>query len=99
MKIKTPHLIAATLFCALHSAMPQAADVQPPNANNNVYFGDVHVHTSWSFDGFTNGSKTTPMDAYAWAQGKLITGSGGFARTWPRRPSMLSSKEVSSPQI
>ena len=26
---------------------------------------------------FTNGSKTTPTDAYAWAQGKAITGSGG----------------------
>ena len=77
MKMKTPHLIAATLFYALHSAITQAADVQPPNANNNVYFGDVHVHTGWSFDAFTNGSKTTPMDAYAWAQGKAITGSGG----------------------
>jgi len=77
MKMRTPHLIAATLFYALHSAITQAVDVQPPNAHNNVYFGDVHVHTSWSFDGFTNGSKTTPMDAYAWAQGKAITGSGG----------------------
>ena len=56
MKMKTPHLIAATLFCALHSAMPQAADVQPPNANNNVYFGDVHVHTSWSFDAYVFGN-------------------------------------------
>ena len=42
-----------------------------------MYFGDVHVHTGWSFDALTNGSKTTPMDAYAWAQGKPITGSGG----------------------
>jgi len=48
-----------------------------PNPDNNVYFGDVHVHTGWSFDALTNGSKTTPMDAYAWAQGKAITGSGG----------------------
>jgi hypothetical protein len=77
MKVKTPRLIAATLFCALNCAITQAADEQPPNVNNNAYFGDVHVHTSWSFDGFTNGSKTTPMDAYAWAQGKPITGSGG----------------------
>jgi hypothetical protein len=50
---------------------------QAPNPDNNVYFGDVHVHTGWSFDAFTNGSQTTPMDAYAWAQGKVITGSGG----------------------
>jgi hypothetical protein len=50
---------------------------QAPNPDNNVYFGDVHVHTGWSFDAFTNGSQTTPMDAYGWAQGKVITGSGG----------------------
>ena len=36
----------------------------------------MHVHTSWSFDAFTNGSRTTPTDAYAWAQGKEITNSG-----------------------
>jgi hypothetical protein len=54
-----------------------AAPLPPPNPENNVYFGDVHVHTGWSFDALTNGSKTTPMDAYAWAQGKPITGSGG----------------------
>jgi len=47
------------------------------NPLNNAYFGVVHVHTGWSFDGMTNGSRTTPMDAYAWAQGKAITGSGG----------------------
>lgn len=47
-----------------------------PNPQRNAYFGDVHVHTGWSFDAFTNGSKTTPTDAYAWAQGKEITNSG-----------------------
>ena len=55
----------------LRSSLP------PPNPDNNAYFGDVHVHTGWSFDALTNGSKTTPTDAYAWAQGKAITGSGG----------------------
>ncbi len=55
---------------------PDAA-LPPPNPDNNAYFGDVHVHTGWSFDAFTNGSKTTPSDAYAWAQGRAITGSGG----------------------
>jgi len=42
-----------------------ATDHPAPNPENNVYFGDVHVHTGWSFDALTNGSKTTPMDAYA----------------------------------
>ena len=57
--------------------VPVASALPPPNPENNVYFGAVHVHTGWSFDAFTNGSKTTPTDAYAWAQGKAITGSGG----------------------
>jgi hypothetical protein len=56
---------------------PAVSNQSGPNPDNNVYFGAVHVHTSWSFDALTNGSKTTPMDAYAWAQGKPITGSGG----------------------
>ena len=53
-----------------------ASDRPPANPERNAYFGNVHVHTGWSFDGFTNGSKTTPTDAYAWAQGKEITNSG-----------------------
>lgn len=57
-------------------AAAQPADRPPPNPERNAYFGDVHVHTGWSFDAFTNGSKTTPTDAYAWAQGKEITNSG-----------------------
>jgi hypothetical protein len=77
MKMSAPHLIAATLAYTLATSTALGSDLPPPNADNNVYFGDVHVHTGWSFDAYTNGSKTTPMDAYAWAQGKPITGSGG----------------------
>jgi hypothetical protein len=42
----------------------------------NAYFGNLHIHTSWSFDGFTNGSVTEPDDAYRWAQGESIPGGG-----------------------
>jgi hypothetical protein len=62
---------------AMTAAISGSAIAQQPNPENNAYFGNVHVHTGWSFDAFTNGSQTTPMDAYAWAQGKAITGSGG----------------------
>jgi hypothetical protein len=57
-------------------APPAASERLPANPERNAYFGNVHVHTGWSFDAFTNGSKTTPADAYAWAQGKEITNSG-----------------------
>ncbi len=46
------------------------------NPDRNAYFGDVHVHTSLSFDAFTNGTRATPKDAYDWAQGQAITSSG-----------------------
>ena len=69
----TQTVLAASLSALLSGGVYAGT----PNPENNVYFGNVHVHTSWSFDGFTNGSKTTPNDAYAWAQGKVITGSGG----------------------
>ena len=38
----------------------------------NAYFGAVHVHTSYSFDAYTNGTLTSPAHAYQWAQGKAI---------------------------
>ena len=47
------------------------------NALKNVYFGNLHIHTSWSFDGYTNGSITEPSDAYRWAKGESIPGGGG----------------------
>jgi hypothetical protein len=73
---KEPPAAPAPQAAAAAPAAP-AVSLPPPNPDNNVYFGAVHVHTGWSFDAFTNGSKTTPSDAYAWAQGKAITGSGG----------------------
>jgi len=57
-------------------ASTEARDV-PSNPNKDVYFGNLHVHTSWSFDGYTNGSVTGPDDAYRWAKGEAIPGGGG----------------------
>ncbi len=38
----------------------------------NAYFGDVHIHTSWSFDAFIYNVRTTPDDAYRFAKGASI---------------------------
>ena len=42
------------------------------NENRNVYWGDLHIHTSWSFDAFVNNVRTTPDDAYNFAKGSPI---------------------------
>jgi len=40
--------------------------------SKNAYFGDLHVHTSWSFDAFIYNVRTTPNDAYDFGSGKMI---------------------------
>ncbi len=42
------------------------------NENRNAYFGDLHIHTSWSFDAFVNNVRTTPDDAYNFGKGQAI---------------------------
>jgi hypothetical protein len=42
------------------------------NAQRNPYFGDLHVHTTYSVDGFTQGVETTPEQAYRFARGEQI---------------------------
>ena len=39
------------------------------NAARNAYFGDLHVHTNYSFDAFAFGTVASPFDAYRFAQG------------------------------
>jgi hypothetical protein len=51
------------------------------SATKNAYFGNVHVHTAWSFDAYTNMSISTPDDAYRWAKGETI--SGGLNPEFP----------------
>ena len=49
-----------------------------PNASRNAYFGDLHVHTTYSFAAFAFGTIATPADAYRYARGEVIRHPGGF---------------------
>ena len=48
------------------------------NPLRNVYFGDLHTHTNFSYDAFLNGTRATPDDAYRYAQGEPLTHAAGF---------------------
>jgi len=51
-----------------------------PDANpeRNVYYGDLHVHTEYSFDAFAFGTQATPRDAYRYAKGEAIQHPAGY---------------------
>jgi hypothetical protein len=55
-------------------------DRAPPPANplRNAYFGDLHVHTEYSFDAYNFGTTATPYDAYRFAQGQSIEHPAGY---------------------
>lgn len=42
------------------------------NTNRDIYWGDMHIHTGYSFDAFIGGIVSTPDDAYKYAKGNSI---------------------------
>jgi hypothetical protein len=51
-----------------------------------AYFGETHVHTSWSFDAYIFGNTLTgPEDAYTYVKGEAITATGLFLIGWGLR--------------
>lgn len=53
-----------------------------PNPERDAYFGETHVHTSWSLDAFSMGNTvTTPRDAYEYFKGKPIKHPLGYEIT------------------
>ena len=45
---------------------------------NNVYFGDTHLHTSYSADAGMIGNTLGPEEAYRFARGETVTSSTGL---------------------
>jgi hypothetical protein len=80
-----PTAAAPTTAVAQTAAAPAPAepatpapDLQP-NPERNAYFGEEHIHTSWSVDAWVMGNRITgPDEAYKYAQGQTIKHPMGY---------------------
>ncbi len=54
------------------SAAKTADHLPPANPEKNCYFGDLHLHTSLSFDAFLFTTNTRPEDSYKYAMGESV---------------------------
>ena len=61
---------------AILEAVP-AASTAGEKLPDAVYWGDTHLHTSYSFDAGAFGNTLDPNDAYRFARGEKLTASMG----------------------
>jgi hypothetical protein len=80
--------VAATLaavIVASAAARAQPTAAIPSNPDRNAYFGDLHLHTSYSFDAYLLfGAKVDPDGAYRFGRGEPVEYLGDtFKRSTP----------------
>jgi hypothetical protein len=80
MKQKPLPQRTGALYAALTlAALATSAFGQEKNADRNAYFGEEHIHTSWSVDAWLMGNRLTgPDDALKYAQGQTIKHPLGY---------------------
>lgn len=69
------HLLSAALLLSL-TGLAGAADV-PVNPQREAYFGELHVHTSYSLDSYIFGNRNDIETAYRFGRGEAATLFGG----------------------
>jgi hypothetical protein len=65
----------------IREQQPSSATNSKPTetpAERKAYFGDLHVHTTYSLDAYGFGTVATPYDAYRFAKGEAIAHPAGF---------------------
>ena len=73
--------VISTIATIVTLALCLSAEAQTPpkkNPDRDAFFGDMHIHTSWSVDAYVFGTRTGPQDAIRFAQGQPIEHPGGF---------------------
>jgi hypothetical protein len=71
---------AETQLLVREKVLPQPVDAieEETQKERKAYFGDLHVHTEYSFDAYAFGTLATPYDAYRFAKGEAIGNPAGF---------------------
>jgi hypothetical protein len=61
---------------AVDPALAAREAAVPEDPMKNAYFGETHLHTSYSLDAYIGGARLTPDDAYRFARGEKVTLGG-----------------------
>jgi hypothetical protein len=69
--------LATATGAAESEAKPPYSPYAGPAVPMRPYFGDTHLHTSFSMDAGAFGARLAPRDAYRFAQGNEVTASSG----------------------
>ena len=74
IKTASGALVPALLASLAIGSLVAPAAAQPADATpkRQAFFGDLHLHTSYSFDAWAFGTKTTPDEAYRFAKGQTL---------------------------
>ena len=75
-RLEDPSLHPAYDEGQAREAVPRAG--QPANPDGNLYFGDLHIHTSLSTDAYVFGVRSLPEDVYTFARGGAIEHGAGY---------------------
>lgn len=76
-KVEDPSLYP--LFDPAQVKAPPEIPTSTYNENRNVFWGDLHIHTSLSADAYTMGVRSLPEDAYTYMKGGTIKHGMGYA--------------------